>query len=95
MRKANRLNWPSEHNFEVDPQPQFDRSAVGLSGNEAAANDIDGWQQYRRWVSRAPAPKTGRSGPDASLYTWQGYRSWTDKVRRGLRDDKRNENQQK
>ncbi len=95
MRKANRLKWPSEHDFAADPEPDFDQVAVDLSVNEAAANDVDGWQQYRRWVSRAPAPKIGRSGPDASLYTWKGYRSWSDKVRRGMRDDKLNETEQK
>lgn len=86
MRKANRLNWPSTQNFETDPE--LDQVAVDLSVPAKAANDVDGWQQYRRWVSHAPAPKTSRSGPDVSLYTWKGYRNWTDKVRRCMREEK-------
>ena len=47
-----------------------------------AANDADGWQQYRRWVSKAPAPKGRRVGIDPALYSWKNYRNWSDNVRR-------------
>jgi len=46
----------------------------------------DGWQQYRRWISKAPAPKQRRGGIDPSLYTWKGYRSWTEQVKRSWPD---------
>ena len=46
----------------------------------------DGWQQYRRWISKAPAPKGRRTGVDPSLYTWKGYRNWTEQVKRNWRD---------
>ena len=52
-----------------------------------AANDVDGWQRYRRWVSKAPVPQTRRAGLDASLYTWRGYRRWSDEVRRNWSKD--------
>ena len=55
--------------------------------SEPAANDADGWQQYRRWVTKAPAPRTRRSGVDPSLYTWKGYRSWSEQVKRQWKDD--------
>jgi len=42
----------------------------------------DGWQQYRRWISKAPAPRQRRGGIDPSLYTWKGYRTWTEQVKR-------------
>ena len=52
----------------------------------SATEDADGWQQYRRWISKAPAPRGRRTGVDPSLYTWKGYRSWTEKVKRDWQD---------
>ena len=49
---------------------------------QPAANDADGWQQYRRWVSKAPAPKGRRVGIDPALYSWKNYRNWSDNVKR-------------
>jgi hypothetical protein len=66
------------------------KPAPALSPDEAAANDADGWQQYRRWISKAPAPRSRRSGLDPSLYTWKGYRSWSEKVKRNWTDDEQN-----
>lgn len=49
---------------------------------QPAANDSDGWQQYRQWISKAPAPRGRRVGIDPALYSWKGYRSWTEQIRR-------------
>jgi hypothetical protein len=68
------------------------------SGDDIAANDrdsgaggdngdTDGWQQYRRWISKAPAPRGRRTGVDPSLYTWKGYRNWTEQVKRNWQDN--------
>ncbi len=59
-----------------------DRDAEIEDGNEA-----DGWQQYRRWISKAPAPRSRRTGVDPSLYTWKGYRNWTEQVKRNWSDN--------
>ena len=60
------------------------------SGSESfstdASSDADGWQQYRKWISKAPAPRGRRSGIDPSLYTWKGYRTWTEQVKRNWSD---------
>lgn len=48
--------------------------------------EADGWQQYRRWISKAPVPRGRRSGVDPSLYTWKGYRMWTEQVKRNWSD---------
>jgi len=61
-----------------------DREAGVHAGDEA---DSDGWQQYRRWISKAPAPRGRRSSVDPSLYTWKGYRNWSEQVKRNW-DDK-------
>ena len=54
---------------------------------EPAANDADGWQQYRRWITKAPAPRSRRVGLDPALYTWKGYRTWTEQVKRQWKDE--------
>lgn len=75
----------------VDDYTEGDSPAAdtdsSLSPDQPAANDADGWQQYRRWISKAPAPKGRRVGIDPSLYTWKGYRNWTEQVKRGWSDD--------
>lgn len=40
------------------------------------------WDTYRRWLTRVQAPGNGRIPLDPGLYTWKGYRNWSDKVRR-------------
>ncbi len=62
-------------------------SDSSLPPDQPAANDSDGWQQYRRWISKAPAPKGRRVGIDPSLYTWKGYRNWTEQVKRNWSDE--------
>ena len=54
---------------------------------EPAANDADGWQQYRRWITKAPAPRSRRVGLDPALYTWKGDRNWTEQVKRQWKDE--------
>lgn len=56
---------------------------VASSGNEVA-----GWDAYRRWLTRVQAPEKRRMPLDPGLYTWKGYRKWTDKVRREWEPEK-------
>ena len=55
-----------------------------LHGGDATNND--GWQQYRKWISKTPAPRSRRNGLDPTLYTWKGYRNWTEQVKRNWND---------
>ena len=78
MPDSKHLNLADD--FSTDSESPADAETVTPS--EPAANDADGWQQYRQWISKAPAPRGRRSGIDPSLYTWKGYRSWTEQVKR-------------
>ncbi len=78
MPDSKHMRWDQNFGTDAGEEPK----ETPLAANEPAANDADGWQQYRRWISKAPAPKTRRSGIDPSLYSWKGYRDWTDQVRR-------------
>jgi hypothetical protein len=49
--------------------------------------DISGLDSYRRWLNRVQSPDKRRSPMDPALYTWKGYRSWSDKIRRDWKHD--------
>lgn len=80
MPDSKHLKWADD--FGTEAEPQEEAADATLSKVQPAANDADGWQQYRRWISKAPTPQGRRAGIDPSLYTWKGYRNWTDQVRR-------------
>ena len=46
------------------------------------ARQGNSFEAYRRWLTRVQAPGSQRVPLDPSLYTWKGYRNWSDRVRR-------------
>lgn len=61
-------------------QSQTDQRSPGPVAQNG--KDVTNWDAYRRWLSRVQLPDKRRTAMDPSLYTWKGYRSWADKVRR-------------
>lgn len=80
MQETKEISWAN--GYDGEPDAADDHAEV----KEPAANEADGWQQYRKWISTAPAPRSRRSGVDPSLYTWKGYRSWSEQVKRNWSD---------
>ena len=80
MQESKKISWASEYAAEVKAESD---NGTFIS---KASNDADGWQQYRKWISKAPAPNGRRTGIDPSLYTWKGYRTWTEQVKRNWTD---------
>ena len=80
MPDSKNMKWGEGFGKDTEQDPKADDAK--LDANEPAANDADGWKQYRRWISKAPTPRGRRAGIDPSLYSWKGYRDWTDQVRR-------------
>jgi len=80
------MKWADSHGTDARQDP----NAKGATPDniQPAANDADGWQQYRRWISKAPTPRNRRSGIDPSLYSWKGYRDWSDQVKRNWSKDR-------
>lgn len=95
MPESKNLNWAKDYATEadVDTKNATQVEQAGPAGQPAAndaqpaANDSDGWQQYRQWISKAPAPRGRRVGIDPALYSWKGYRSWTEQIRRNWEPD--------
>jgi len=91
MPDSKHMKWTSSYGTDAGQTSNSNSDDATLDAKEPAANDADGWQQYRRWISKAPTPRSRRSGIDPSLYSWKGYRDWSDTVKRnwtkGQKDD--------
>lgn len=79
MPDSKNVKWVDDYTEDSSSPASSD---TPVAPAEPAANDADGWQQYRHWISKAPAPRGRRVGIDPALYTWKGYRNWTDQVKR-------------
>ncbi len=86
MQDSKKISWASDFVTERETVEESSSPNANGSGSAKSGTDPDGWQQYRKWISKAPAPRTRRSGIDPSLYTWKGYRSWTEQVKRNWSD---------
>jgi hypothetical protein len=90
MQDSKEMSWA--HDYAADHKSDADDAEVESNESvvrvvDKAAADADGWTQYRRWISKAPAPRGRRTGIDPTLYTWRGYRSWAEQVKRKWSDD--------
>ena len=83
-------DMPDSKNLRWLEQYQQQESTT-LDPNQPAANDADGWQQYRRWINKAPVPGSRRVGIDPTLYSWRSYRNWTEEVKRSWPEDVEND----
>lgn len=84
MQDTKEQGWASEAAGAARAEQDEPDRESALHGGDAANND--GWQQYRKWISKTPAPRTRRNGLDPTLYTWKGYRNWTEQVKRNWDD---------
>jgi hypothetical protein len=91
MQDKNKIGTVSDYGGKPGSDTNSDRKtgvhagdASGVQGGDSS--DTDGWQQYRKWISTAPAPRTRRGSVDPSLYTWKGYRTWTEQIKRTWSD---------
>ena len=65
MAESKTIKWADEYKEDNSSTAKSDSA---LTPEQPAANDADGWQQYRRWISKAPAPRGRRVGIDPSLF---------------------------
>ena len=75
-------NGEDRQSYESKIRQRRDKGPVA-----ADAKDVGGWEAYRRWLTRVQAPGQRRAPLDPGLYTWKGYRNWSDKVRRDWSPD--------
>jgi len=49
---------------------------------KAGSKQVGSWDAYKNWLTKVQAPDQKRSVPDPALFSFKGYRSWAEKVRR-------------
>ena len=85
MQDSKENSWGS--NFERESATDSVSEVEPAIVKDDATREADGWQQYRRWISKAPAPRGRRMGVDPSIYTWKGYRNWSEQIKRNWSDN--------
>ena len=72
------------------PRP---RSAVKYSdapvgkATKQTGGEVRSWDAYRNWLTKVQVPEQRRSVPDPALFSFKGYRSWAEKIRRDWETD--------
>lgn len=70
--------------------PLYHQDGSVLEAKQAAASaEQNGWDAYRKWLTRVSAkPAAERAPLDQSIYSWRGYNTWADKVRQSWKPEK-------
>lgn len=68
-------------------EQQLSRNNGGTAVAEPAtaqpsSTQVGSWDAYKNWLTKVQAPDQKRSLPDPALFSFKGYRSWAEKVRR-------------
>jgi hypothetical protein len=85
MQESKDISWNSDYSDDAGDESEDFSATNDVRRN--GSSEEDGWQQYRKWISKAPVPKQRRGGIDPSLYTWKGYRTWTEQVKRNWTEE--------
>jgi hypothetical protein len=74
-----------EKTHQFRPPLYHDRPASKreVHGSRAAeeSREQQGWEAYRKWLSRVSGQPSPRAPLDGSIYSWKGYQNWADRVR--------------
>ena len=75
-------------------EQQLARGANGTNATKPLRRDaqqngreVTSWDAYRNWLTKVQAPEQKRSLPDPALFSFKGYRSWAEKIRRDWETD--------
>ena len=85
----NRLTGSYEENLSlgagsaVAEAPPVRRAAQSVGNNR----EVGSWDAYKNWLTKVQAPEQRRSLPDPALFSFKGYRSWAEKIRRDWEDE--------
>ncbi len=86
MPDSKDISFASDYTRDAEDEGNTTSREADTGPKSVDPSDQDGWQQYRQWISKAPAPRGRRAGVDPSLYTWKGYRNWTEQIKRNWSD---------
>ena len=84
-QKQNKYARQVTGNYESPGAGAAVADAPNAKPSAASANgkgEVTSWDAYRNWLTKVQAPEQRRSLPDPALFSFKGYRSWAEKVRR-------------
>lgn len=61
--------------------------AADAPKQSSAPTEQQGWEAYRKWLSRVSMQPARRGAKDVSIYSWRGYNNWADKIRQNWKAD--------
>ena len=64
-----------------------DAAATSDAQQGSAPSEQQGWEAYRKWLSRVSMQPTRRAARDLSVYSWRGYNNWADKIRQNWKTE--------
>ena len=67
---------------EAPPKPSVPAARTAGSKPAGKSGEVTSWDAYRTWLTKVQAPEQRRSLPDPALFSFKGYRSWAEKIRR-------------
>jgi hypothetical protein len=77
----------SEHKPHQFRPALYSKESTAADESRATGNEQNGWDAYRKWLSRVSTKPTGERAPlDHSIYSWRGYHTWADKIRQNWKD---------
>lgn len=79
MQESKNPRWNGDGEEKSGSDADSPKQEDVLQEGEAAGSD--GWRKYHKWMSARR-----RSAIDRSLYTWKGYRSWSEQIKRSWPD---------
>jgi hypothetical protein len=62
-------------------------SKTAPADNDARPTEQQGWEAYRKWLSRVSMQPARRAAKDVSIYSWHGYNNWADKIRQNWKGE--------
>ena len=84
-RKPHKFRPPLYHQGHANgAKPQREERPADADGETKSQ---EGWDAYRKWLSRVSGQSTRRSPMDGSVYSWKGYHSWAEKVRQNWKPE--------
>lgn len=85
------MSQQKSHQFRP---PLYNGDANGRTQSKGGhgASEQQGWEAYRKWLSRVTTQPAQRTPIDSSIYSWKGYNNWAEKVRQTWKSDDSNEN---
>ena len=81
-QKSHQFRPPLYHQDSAKPAT----GATSRRGTDTALEQ-QGWEAYRKWLTRVSGKAADRPSVDHSIYSWKGYNSWAERIRESWKSE--------